>query len=607
MLITARTALGLTVMACVLAGPANAAAATRYVGNPGTGGAPCTDAQNPCVLFTALDEADPGDTISIRRDPTAYDLPGGLTIDKRLRIVGAPGERPVFRFTGGAGFILAAGSAGSELRHLRIETPNEATAVNAQEQTTLADLDLDGSGSCVRFGAPNSELTDSKLATALTANVACIAAGPAASGLELRALSVTVTSPPQAKALDLDAAGIDASDLTIDSTGVGLELSGGAAAADTPSVLRRARITTEDSVALRVRRDEGGGAVVVSDVVARASGTQSAGLHTHGGPAIRNVTGIASGFSSVGLLVQVQNSSTPTTAVVRNSVFRGDESDVAVKPGEAAPLLPPASCFPVPPPCFGPPTHTTPLVLSHSNFRTQQGPLAAGSGSNQSGDPRFVNPSGGDFHVLAGSPLIDAGTADSANGPTDLDGRARTIGTAPDIGAYEFAPPPAPAPPSASDGGDPPSGAGGPSGPVPVTDLAAPQVSDLALTNRTFAVGSAATPVAARAKKGTTFRLTLSENATVAIGFERSEPGRRRGRRCVKQTSKNRKARKCKRWVKRGAIQRSASAGRVTIPFSGRIGRKALKTGSYRALVTAGDAAGNRSQQRTVAFRIVKR
>jgi hypothetical protein len=45
----------------------------------------------------------------------------------------------------------------------------------------------------------------------------------------------------------------------------------------------------------------------------------------------------------------------------------------------------------------------------------------------------------------------------------------------------------------------------------------------------------------------------------------------------------------------------------VSIAFSGRVGRKALKTGSYRALVTARDAAGNRSRQRTLSFKIVKR
>lgn len=39
--------------------------------------------------------------------------------------------------------------------------------------------------------------------------------------------------------------------------------------------------------------------------------------------------------------------------------------------------------------------------------------------------------------------------------------------------------------------------------------------------------------------------------------------------------------------------------------FTGRIGRKALKPGSYRATVTAKDAAGNASKPSTTNFTIV--
>ncbi len=602
-----RTTIGLVVTACVLASPASVAAATRYVGNPGSGGAPCTDEQNPCVLFTALNEAGPGDTISIRRDPNPYTLPSELTIDKSLRIVGAAGERPVFRFTAssGGGFVFGAGSAGSELRHLRIETPNGATGVNAQAQATLADLDLTGTGPCVRISAAGSGLSASALATS-SASATCLAAGPTATGLSVRAISVSQTGG--GTAVSLDAAGLDAADLTVASNNIGIEVSGGANAADAAATLRRARVTTAESLALLARRDEGGGPLVVTDAVAIAGGDFSTGVQTRGAPVLRNVTAIAPGDQSYGLRLLAQNSNPPAGAVVRNGVFRGGSADVSIDPDQAEIPLPPSAC--PTPPCFSPPRYATPLTLTHSNFVTSEGTLAPGSGSNQSGDPMFANLAGGDLHPRAGSPLIDAGTADPANGPTDLDGRSRTLGPAPDIGAYEF-PPPASSgtPPAGDDPGGPgqPSGPGEPSGPVIAADLAAPQISGLALTNRKFAVGSAATPVTARARKGTTFRLTLSETATVAIAFERSEPGRRKGRRCVKPTSRNRKARRCKRWVKRGAIERSAAAGPVSIPFSGRIGKKALRPGSYRALVTARDAAGNRSQQRTVSFKIVRR
>ena len=589
-----RTTLGTVLVACLLAAPASEAATTRYVGNPGTGGAPCTDEQHPCVLFTALNAAVAGDTVQLRRDPNPYNLTGALTIDKRLNIVGAPGQRPVFQFTAssGGGFVFGAGSAGSELRHLRIETPNGATGVNVQQRAALADLDLSGAGPCVRITAPDSALTDSSLTTFANSET-CLASGAAATGLAVRSLTVA-NNGPFGTGVDLDGAGLDATDLNVTAHGIGLQVSGGASAGDAQATLRRARVTTETNVALRVMRDEGGGALVVSDVAATASGAPSTGAQTWGAPTLRNISATASGgVNTYGLYVISQVSNPPAALVVRNSVFRGDYKDAFVDDDHPA----------TGPPAPSPARYRTPTTITHSNFVSLQGTLTAGSGNNQSGDPLFANAAAGDLHPLAGSPLIDAGTADPANGTTDVDGRARSLGAAPDIGAYEF-PPPAPSPPGGT--GDPGS-PGAPGGAVLTADLAAPELTGLALTNRTFAVGPASTPVAARAKRGTTFRLTVNEKATITIGFEHSEAGRRKGRRCVKPTKKNRKARRCRRWVPRGSIQRAAGPGPVAIPFSGRIGRKALKTGSYRALVAARDAAGNLSKQRTVPFKVVRR
>ena len=49
----------------------------------------------------------------------------------------------------------------------------------------------------------------------------------------------------------------------------------------------------------------------------------------------------------------------------------------------------------------------------------------------------FVNPESTDYHLRAGSPAIDAADPVMAT-RTDLEGRARTVGDRPDIGAYEF-------------------------------------------------------------------------------------------------------------------------------------------------------------------------
>ncbi len=52
-----------------------------------------------------------------------------------------------------------------------------------------------------------------------------------------------------------------------------------------------------------------------------------------------------------------------------------------------------------------------------------------------SGDPRFVNPAAGDYHLGPGSAAIDAGVLTTVT--IDIDGDPRPIGTLPDIGADE--------------------------------------------------------------------------------------------------------------------------------------------------------------------------
>jgi hypothetical protein len=159
----------------------------------------------------------------------------------------------------------------------------------------------------------------------------------------------------------------------------------------------------------------------------------------------------------------------------------------------------------------------------------------------------------------------------------------------------------------------PPGGTGIPPGTTPDTN--APVASRYGLTNTRFAVGSRATPAsgnataagARRAKTGTTFRYTLSEGATVKIAIAERRPGRRRGRRCVAPTRKLRKAKRCTRLIARGTLTRVSLQGANKVAFTGRIGRKALRRGSYQASLTATDAAGNSSKPRVVRFTVVKR
>lgn len=103
--------------------------------------------------------------------------------------------------------------------------------------------------------------------------------------------------------------------------------------------------------------------------------------------------------------------------------------------------------------------------------------------------------------------------------------------------------------------------------------------------------------------------MRLSEPATVRISFERAARGRRSKGRCRRATPKLRKAKRCLRYVKiKNAvlIRKGLAAGLRKIKFSGRIGRRALKPGRYRAAITATDARGNRSKAARPRFRVVR-
>ena len=131
-----------------------------------------------------------------------------------------------------------------------------------------------------------------------------------------------------------------------------------------------------------------------------------------------------------------------------------------------------------------------------------------------------------------------------------------------------------------------------------VKDTAAPKLSKVAFLRKTLRRG-----------KRTSLLFRLSEPAGLSIRVERLVPGLRRGKSCVAPTAKLRraKAKRCTRAVKVATLTRGGGlSGLNSTSFDAKAGKKALKPGSYRAVLVAADAAGNRSTARTAALRVVK-
>ncbi len=185
-------------------------------------------------------------------------------------------------------------------------------------------------------------------------------------------------------------------------------------------------------------------------------------------------------------------------------------------------------------------------------------------------------------------------------------------------------------------------------------DRTAPAVTKVSVAPKRFRVAKGSTAIVAakrqgakrRAKRravprGTAIRFTFSETATARIAISHKLPGlrsKRRGRTvCIAPTRRNRAAARetiakrpaitklegaarrqaiakaerklrCNRYKPSGILtRRNLAAGKQSVPFSGRIGAKALKPGRYRVQVGATDAAGNRSTRRAeTSFRVVK-
>lgn len=155
---------------------------------------------------------------------------------------------------------------------------------------------------------------------------------------------------------------------------------------------------------------------------------------------LRNDTLIAASPKGTAILAEVETPTGVLTIAATNVIASGTAHDVAAF-GDGS-------------------TSKAAVVLTNSDYATVEessgGTIAPpGANGGRTAAPAFVSAATGDFAEAAGSPTIDAGLTEAANGAFALAGEARALpalcGGAPvtDIGAYEFVPacPPPPAPP----------------------------------------------------------------------------------------------------------------------------------------------------------------
>jgi hypothetical protein len=331
---------------------------------------------------------------------------------------------------------------------------------------------------------------------------------------------------------------------------------------------------------------------LVRDSVAQTNGANGVAIETGPGGSVRaeNVTAFSVGPSSYGVEAFADAFRFPVPpeecfgfggqVTAENLIAHGAADDLAaVNAGDCPPLPAPS------------------ITVDHSNYDMSHTDTTGGyitdNGNNQTSaaqtEPGAIFLAPGvwppNLHELATAPTIDGGVA-SMLGPSDPDGNPRTLGAAPDIGAFEFVPPP--------------------SAPMPTSVM--PTISNLTESNRRWREGNALASISRKKPAlGTTFSFMLNEPADANLSFTREVGGRRVKGKCVAQTKKNTAKHRCARSVVAGALTFAGHAGGNKVAFQGRISRsRKLKPGRYTLVIAATNTAGQKSAPQMVSFTIVK-
>jgi hypothetical protein len=136
---------------------------------------------------------------------------------------------------------------------------------------------------------------------------------------------------------------------------------------------------------------------------------------------------------------------------------------------------------------------------------------------------------------------------------------------------------------------------------------AQPTISALRMSRKIFRLGKALPHLSARRLPvGTTISFSVDVASKTTFRFERASVGRRVGSRCLRNTRRRARLKRCSRYVAlRPSLVYTTAAGPHRLRFTGRLSRRAkLKPGLYRLRVTAKDSGGT-SKPQLLPFRVV--
>jgi hypothetical protein len=590
----------LALLVVVLALPSAAQAAVRCVPASGPG---C--ASSHATIASAVSAASDGDTIKIA--PGTYSE--SISTTKRLSFVGAGAGATTIAPASGAALSVSRGGSISALRAVGANGSSGSAALVLQpgldgtfDYSVTNVIGVGGAGTDYMFGVGGAGLSATSGSAArvvhLSLSGGSFSAGSSNSSFEGTALalsglgltatvvntSATGPSAPGGNGFVADGGA------TVDVTGLTAQGHGAAKLADASATIRRSSmqgvgrgVSVYDSLSGTPTTVNLLDDLITASPVSPANASALSAFSSGGTGATVNVRGstiLARGADPQFAVIARPSLGSPTATIdLRNSIARleggaeAGEADVAADRGA--------------------------ITASHSDFASHLelngGTIAGLTSAILSADPLF---DAGAFTLQRSSPLIDRGDPAAVSpGERDVAGHPRAVGAAPDIGAYEYQPPP--------DDQQPPN--------------EAPKLGKVSMTHTVFApvVASAASPNRARGrvKRGTIFRYALSESAGVTIAIERRARGRRararsraRGR-CLplshRRARGKRKGKPCTRWLRAGTLKTLQNPGAQRTPFGGRFKGRALKPGSYRARVVASDGRA-RSRERRVPFRIVR-